>query len=99
MTCTTPVIRIPDNFIDVHTRRRKRSDDVSMTYVVEGESLTFYVGLVLDGVDTYRFVNESSPGWASIGVSIESPSVAEFPMDIEFEPHKDTFIRIPVQYP
>ena len=65
------------------------------TYNADGETLTFYLGFKLDGIDTYRYTDESSPGWSSIDIRI-MPEITRFSEVLNFDPGKKSNIAIQV---
>ena len=98
MECQTPQVDIPHTFLGAVQSRTKRSDDNHQSqarYEVDGESLAFYVGFVLDDIDTYKFYNETSSGWSEYKVSLKPPQISG-DHQFMFDPEIKSYILIKV---
>jgi hypothetical protein len=82
MTCPTPELDIPDAFKgrrrrsthpqDLHLShdhtRQRRQATTEVPNVITNDTLTFYLGFILDGVESYRNMSLSNPNLGIIRV-------------------------------
>ena len=94
LKCKAPKIIIPPKFEDLLTT--DADEDKSPVYRVDDETLTFYAGVVFDGFDDYRFINQSSPGFTIISAASIIPTVEEFENIVRFNPSKTEPVEIKV---
>ena len=90
LKCPTPKLEIPDQFKhiadkkimpnDYQNNRSKTDDDATadFTWNIEGESLDFYLGIKLDGDQTYTELSVSLPEYSQIKVYILEPEFDRF---------------------
>ena len=89
LQCPTPAVDIPEQFKkafnDQNERdKQKRSttrrqiSDADYLLDIEGESLKFYLGLKLDGDQSYNDLRESLPEYSQIQVFISEPEFDTF---------------------
>ena len=77
--CPTPELEIPEQFKIAFdnqneiARRQSRSSDANYLLDIEGESLEFYLGISLDGDQSYSDLRESLPEYSQIQVFILEP--------------------------
>ena len=94
MKCTVPELEVPPKFKTVLAEVNISS--ASPVYTVDDETLTFYAGVVLDGYDKYRYIDESSPGFTTVEVNYIPPTVEEFDDIVYFDPEMQISIKIKV---
>ena len=88
LKCPTPGLEIPEQFkVNLHKKNEldnqqsttdDKNSDADYLLEIEGESLEFYLGIKLDGDESYTDLRESLPQYSQIQVYI-------------FEPEFDTF--------
>ena len=85
--CPTPELPIPEQFktaVDNQNEIRKQSttadqtSDTNYLLDIEGESLEFYLGIKLDGDQSYIDLRESLPEYSQIQVFISEPKFDTF---------------------
>ena len=94
LECIVPKITVPPKFEQILTTNV--DVDKPPVYRVDDETLTFYAGVVFDGFDEYRFINQSSPGFTIISAASIIPTVEEFENIVRFNPSKTEPVEIKV---
>ena len=92
--CKVPKIEVPPKFEQILTTNV--DVDKPPVYKVDDETLTFYAGVVFDGFDEYRFINQSSPGFTQISAASIIPTVEEFDDIVQFDSKEKEPIEIKV---
>ena len=82
LKCPTPKLNVPDQFKDTFDAKTGPYDEDSpatdYTWNIEGESLDFYLGIKLDGDETYTDLSLSLPQYSQIKVYILEPEFDRF---------------------
>ena len=94
MECIVPKLEVPPKFEQILTT--DVDVDKPPVYKVDDETLTFYAGVVFDGFDEYRFINQSSPGFTIISAASIPPTVEEFEDIVQYDPKEKEALKIKV---
>ena len=81
LKCSTPTINIPDQFkrnFDDKTGAHDEDSAADYIWNIEEESLEFYLGIKLDGDQTYADLTQSLPQYSQIKVYILEPECDRF---------------------
>ena len=82
LKCLTPKLNIPEQFKHTADEKTAPYDEDSAaadyTWNIEGQSLDFYLGITLDGDDTYTDLSQSLPQYSQIKVYFLEPEFDRF---------------------
>ena len=87
LKCQTPKLDIPENFHNFIDYPAMIKDD-DFNLIIEGQSLQFYLGIRLDGDDSYTNLAESLPEYSKIHVFLKGPDFQTF-TNVEHVKHNE----------